>query len=57
MERLFSLLTVISVLMVLAAGGSVYWLSATMVAQVRQDSAAAIAKAVAIKPIGTNRAV
>ena len=48
MERLFSLLAVIVVLMVLVAGGSVYWLSSAMTVQARQDSAAAVAKAVAL---------
>ena len=48
MERLFSLLAVIAVLMVLVAGGSVYWLSATTVVHARQESAAAVAKAAAL---------
>ncbi|MDD5322708.1 MAG: hypothetical protein PHD43_19270 [Methylococcales bacterium] len=47
MGRLFSLLAVIAVLMVFVAGGSIYWLSAAMVAQAREDEAAAVAKAVA----------
>jgi phosphomannomutase/phosphoglucomutase len=48
MERLFSLLAVIVMLMVLAAGGSVYWLSAATAAQARHDAAVAVAKAVAL---------
>ncbi|MGR8999974.1 MAG: phosphomannomutase/phosphoglucomutase, partial [Gammaproteobacteria bacterium] len=48
MERLFSLLAVIVMLMDLAAGGSVYWLSAATAAQARHDSAVAVAKAVAL---------
>lgn len=48
MARLFSLLTAIAVLMVLAAGAGVYWFSASQITQTKQDAAVAVAKSVAL---------
>ena len=48
MGRIFSLLTAVAVLMILVAGGGVYWLSSARIAQARQDSATAVANAVAL---------
>ena len=48
MVRLFSLLSVFAVLMILAAGAGVYWISAGQIAQSKQDSATAVAKSVAL---------
>ncbi|MFZ2172097.1 MAG: phosphomannomutase/phosphoglucomutase [Methylococcaceae bacterium] len=48
MERLFFLLAVIVMLMILAAGGSIYWMSTAEVAQIKQDSAVAVVKATAL---------
>ena len=48
MGRIFSLLTAVAVLMILVAGGGVYWLSSARIAQARQDSAIAVANAVAL---------
>ena len=48
MRRVFSLLTAFAVMMVLLAGGGVYWLSSTRIAQARQDSATIVANAVAV---------
>ncbi|MDO9170121.1 MAG: hypothetical protein Q7U18_13675 [Methylobacter sp.] len=48
MVRLFSLLSVFAVLMVLTAGVGVYWISADQIAEVKQNSAAAVAKSVAV---------
>jgi len=48
MVRLFSLLSVFAVLMILAAGAGVYWVSAGQIAQAKQDSATAVAKSVAL---------
>ena len=48
MGRIFSLLTAFAVLMILLAGGGVYWLSSARIAQARQDSATAVANAVAL---------
>ena len=48
MGRIFSLLAAVAVLMILVAGGGVYWLSSARIAQARQDSAIAVANAVAL---------
>jgi phosphomannomutase/phosphoglucomutase len=48
MVRLFSLLSAFAVLMVLTAGVGVYWISAAQIAQAKRDSAAAVAKSVAV---------
>ncbi|MDO9425081.1 MAG: hypothetical protein Q7T40_12950 [Methylobacter sp.] len=48
MIRLFSLLSAFAVLTVLTAGAGVYWISADQIAQAKQDSAAAVAKSVAL---------
>jgi phosphomannomutase/phosphoglucomutase len=48
MGRIFSLLTAVTVLMILFFGGGVYWLSSARMAQVKQDSAIAVANAVAL---------
>ncbi|MDI1231427.1 MAG: hypothetical protein PSU93_09785 [Methylobacter sp.] len=48
MVRLFSLLSAFAVLMVLTAGVGVYWISADQIAQAKRDSAAAVAKSVAV---------
>jgi phosphomannomutase/phosphoglucomutase len=48
MVRLFSLLSGFAVLMILGAGGGVYWISAAHVAQSKQDSAATVAQSVAL---------
>ncbi|MGR9012278.1 MAG: phosphomannomutase/phosphoglucomutase [Gammaproteobacteria bacterium] len=48
MVRLFSLLSAFTVLMILAAGGGVYWISADQVAQAKQESVATVAKSVGI---------
>ncbi|HEY8160363.1 MAG TPA: phosphomannomutase/phosphoglucomutase [Methylobacter sp.] len=48
MIRLFSLLSALAVLMVLATGAGVYWTGASQVAQAKQDSTAAVAKSVAL---------
>jgi len=48
MVRLFSLLSAFAVLMILAAGAGVYWISAGQIAQAKQDSATAVAKSVAL---------
>ncbi len=48
MVRLFSLLSAFAVLMILTAGAGVYWISATQIAQSKQDSAEAVAKSVAL---------
>jgi phosphomannomutase/phosphoglucomutase len=48
MGRLFSLLSVVAVLMILIAGAGVYLMSAALVAQAKQDSAATIANGVAL---------
>jgi phosphomannomutase/phosphoglucomutase len=48
MVRLFSLLSGFAVLMILAAGAGVYWISAGQIAQAKQDSATAVAKSVAL---------
>ena len=48
MGRVFSLLTAVAMLMILIAGGGVYWLSSPRIAQARQDSAIAVVNAVAL---------
>ena len=48
MGRLFSLLTAVALLMILTAGCGVYWLSSARMAQIKQNSAAAVANAVAV---------
>ena len=48
MGRIFSLLTAIALLMILTVGCGVYWLSSARMAQARQDSATAVANAVAV---------
>ena len=48
MIRLFSLLSAFAVLMILAAGAGVYWISASQITQSKQDSTAAVAKSVAL---------
>ena len=48
MGRIFSLLAAVAVLMILVASGGVYWLSGARVTQARQDSAIAVANAVAL---------
>jgi len=48
MGRVFSLLTAVALLMILIAGASVYWLSSAKIAHARQDSANAVANAVAL---------
>ncbi|MGZ8172723.1 MULTISPECIES: phosphomannomutase/phosphoglucomutase [Methylobacter] len=48
MIRLFSLLSAFAVLMILTAGAGVYWISATQIAQSKQDATAAVAKSVAL---------
>ncbi|MDD5577695.1 MAG: phosphomannomutase/phosphoglucomutase [Methylobacter sp.] len=48
MARLFSLMSVIAVLMILIAGVGVYLKSAALIAQAKQDSADAIAKGVTL---------
>jgi phosphomannomutase / phosphoglucomutase len=48
MRRIFSLLTAVAVLMILAAGGGVYRYSSARIAQARQDSATTVANAVAL---------
>lgn len=47
MVRLFSLLSVIAVLMIITTGAGVYWLSAEQIIKAKQDSAETIAKSVA----------
>lgn len=48
MERIFLWLSAVAVLMILGAGVGVYWLSASEIAQAKQDSAAATAQGVAL---------
>lgn len=48
MGRLFSLVSALAVLMILAAGAGVYWISAAQIAQSKQDSSAAVAQSVAL---------
>jgi phosphomannomutase/phosphoglucomutase len=48
MERIFLWLSAVAVLMILGAGVGVYWMSASEIAQARQDSAAATAQGVAL---------
>ena len=48
MGRIFSLLAAVAVLMIMVTGGGVYWLSSARIAQARQDSAIAVANAVAL---------
>jgi phosphomannomutase/phosphoglucomutase len=48
MGRLFSLVSALAVLMILAAGAGVYWISAAQIAQSKQDSTAAVAQSVAL---------
>jgi phosphomannomutase/phosphoglucomutase len=48
MGRIFSLLAAVSVLMILVTGAGVYWLASAKIAQARQDSAIAVANAVAL---------
>ena len=48
MGRIFSLLAVATALMILIAGGGVYWLSNARITQARQDSALAVANTVAL---------
>ena len=48
MRRIFSLLTAFAILMILIAGGGVYWWSSARIAQARLDSATAIVNAVAL---------
>jgi hypothetical protein len=48
MVRLFSLLSAVAVLIILAAGTGVYLISATQITQSKQDSVEAVAKSVAL---------
>ncbi|MCL7420783.1 MAG: phosphomannomutase/phosphoglucomutase [Methylobacter sp.] len=48
MERIFLWLSAVAVLMILGAGVGVYWVSASEIAQAKQDSAAATAQGVAL---------
>jgi phosphomannomutase / phosphoglucomutase len=48
MERIFLWLSAVAVLMILGAGVGVYWMSASEIAQAKQDSAAATAQGVAL---------
>ncbi|MBL6985896.1 MAG: phosphomannomutase/phosphoglucomutase [Methylobacter sp.] len=48
MVRLFSLLSAFTVLMILTAGGGVYWISTDQIEQAKQESVATVAKSVGI---------